>query len=128
MRCIVSGCTAVCLGTGHRRGNISSMLGCREEYFPLKNNHYFLMTSKSQSILFWLNTQIIHTQKCSCYLRTHVGNKRFFLTFRYNYRNGGQRVGTRTTFYPLLLFEDRVTWTKLQQVIKHTGNSGAKKD
>jgi hypothetical protein len=54
--------------------------------------------------------------------------KRFFLTFRFNYRNGSQLVGTRKTFYPLLLLEDRVTWTKLQQVLKRTGNCGAKED
>lgn len=53
--------------------------------------------------------------------------KRFFLTFRFNYRNGNQRVGTRTEIY-LLLLEDRVTWSRLQQVLKHTGNSGAKEN
>jgi hypothetical protein len=65
-------------------------------------------------------------QKYLRYLRTHVGNTRFSLLGRFNYINGGQRVGTRTKFYPLLLLEDRATWTKLQHVLKHTGISGAK--
>jgi len=56
------------------------------------------------------------------------GEAFFSLTFRINYRNGSQRVGTRKKFYPLLLIEDRVTWAKLQHVPNHTCNSGAKED